>query len=158
MHVLTYFQLRILFINTVVPMYNDQVGVLLEMVTSLSSLYLLIQYLNKIRQRELNPGIKDFDEKIQIIANLTFSLVIALFEPEDLNFQQRSFPHWPRSCSCGVVAKLTAAAAEYPSWSHWQPSFGRWLLKRWQKHRFVCVLLRSDRLSGRVCSSCTTNR
>ena len=98
-----YFQLRILFLNTIVPLYNEQVDVLLEMTTSLSSLYLLIQYLNKIRQRELNPGIKDFDEKIQIIANLTFSLVIALFDPEDLNAQQRSLPRRPRPCSCVVV-------------------------------------------------------
>jgi hypothetical protein len=97
-----YFQLRILFLNTIVPLYNEQVDVLLEMTTSLSSLYLLIQYLNKIRQRELNPGIKDFDEKIQIIANLTFSLVIALFEPEDLNAQQRSLPRCPLPCSCVV--------------------------------------------------------
>jgi hypothetical protein len=97
-----YFQLRILFLNTIVPLYNEQVDVLLEMTTSLSSLYLLIQYLNKIRQRELNPGIKDFDEKIQIIANLTFSLVIALFEPEDLNAQQRSLPPCAVPCSCAV--------------------------------------------------------
>ena len=82
-------QLRITFLNVVVPLYNDQVDVLLMMTTSLSSIYLLLQYINKIRQKELNPGIKDFDEKIQIIANLTFSLVIALFQPDKLNEQQR---------------------------------------------------------------------
>ncbi len=82
-------QFRILFFNSVVPLYNEQVDVLLSMTNSLSSTYLLLQAINKIRQRELNPGIKDFDEKIQIIANLTFSLVIALFQPEDLNEQQR---------------------------------------------------------------------
>jgi hypothetical protein len=82
-------QLRITFLNVVVPLYNDQVDVLLMMTTSLSSIYLLLQCINKIRQKELNPGIKDFDEKIQIIANLTFSLVIALFQPDKLNEQQR---------------------------------------------------------------------
>ncbi len=82
-------QLRVLFLNVIVPLYYDQGDVLLMMTTSLSTTYLLIQYLNKIRQKELNPGIKDFDEKIQIIANLTFSLVIALFKPEKLNTQQR---------------------------------------------------------------------
>ena len=77
------------FLTEIVPLYNDQVEVFLVMTTSLSSIYLILQYINKMWQRELNPGIKDFDEKIPIIANLTFSLVIALFNPQNLNAQQR---------------------------------------------------------------------
>jgi hypothetical protein len=95
-------QLRITFFNVIVPLYYDQVDVLLMMTTSLSSIYLLLQYINKIRQKELNPGIKDFDEKIQIIANLTFSLVIALFQPDKLNAQQRF-----AVCATQLTAALT---------------------------------------------------
>ena len=89
-------QLRFTFFNDIVPLYTEQSDVLLTMTTNLSSVYLLVQYLNKIRQKELNPGIKDFDEKIQIISNLTFSLVIVLFNPQNLNAQQRCMP--PHCC------------------------------------------------------------
>jgi hypothetical protein len=110
-------QLRVLFLNTIVPLYYDQVDVLLMMTTSLSSTYLLIQYLNKIRQKELNPGIKDFDEKIQIIANLTFSLVIALFKPEKLNTQQRFGAQATAAAALHSVSRShPPCGAEYPSW------------------------------------------
>lgn len=112
-------QLRVLFLNIIVPLYYDQVDVLLMMTTSLSTTYLLIQYLNKIRQKELNPGIKDFDEKIQIIANLTFSLVIALFKPEKLNTQQRLDAHTARTVTNTTSHPpplLLLSRAESPSW------------------------------------------
>jgi hypothetical protein len=92
---LIFSQLRMIFLNDIIPLYNEQADVLLMMTTSLSSIFLILQYINKIRQRELNPGIKDFDEKIPIIANLAFSLVIALFKPQNLNAQQRC--HRPTS-------------------------------------------------------------
>ena len=38
-------QLRVLFLNVIVPLYYDQGDVLLMMTTSLSTTYLLIQYL-----------------------------------------------------------------------------------------------------------------
>jgi hypothetical protein len=80
------------FVTQIMPLYNEQVDVFLMMTSSLSSVYLILQGINKMRQRELNPGIKDFDEKIPIIANLAFSLVIALFNPQNLNAQQRYNP------------------------------------------------------------------
>jgi hypothetical protein len=109
-------QLRVLFLNIIVPLYYDQVDVLLMMTTSLSTTYLLIQYSNKIRQKELNPGIKDFDEKIQIIANLTFSLVIALFKPEKLNTQQRFGAQATAAALHSVSRSHPPCGAEYPSW------------------------------------------
>jgi hypothetical protein len=86
---LTVVQLRIAFLHSVVPLYNDQADVLLMMTTSLSTTHLLIQSLGKIRQRE----------KIQIIANLTFSLVVALFKPQNLNWQQRCGDPHPRAAA-----------------------------------------------------------
>jgi hypothetical protein len=110
-------QLRILFFKSIVPLYNEQVDVLLSMTTSLSSTYLLLHAINKIRQRELNPGIKDFDEKIQIIANLSFSLVIALFEPEDLNEQQRfDGPALLLSNQLILLVLTPSSSPEFLSW------------------------------------------
>ena len=98
------------FLNDIIPLYNEQVDVLLMMTTSLSTIFFILQYCNKIRQRELNPGIKDFDEKIPIIANLAFSLLIALFKPENLNAQQRchhpTYPRCQHPNSCSTVSVL----------------------------------------------------
>jgi hypothetical protein len=113
---LTVVQLRIAFLHSVVPLYNDQADVLLMMTTSLSTTHLLIQSLGKIRQRELNPGIKDFDEKIQIIANLTFSLVVALFKPQNLNWQQRCGDPHPRAAAFSTQSSASRSfyVKEFP--------------------------------------------
>jgi hypothetical protein len=147
-------QLRMMFLTEVVPLYNDQVDVFLMMTTSLSSIYLIVQYLNKMRQRELNAGIKDFDEKIPIIANLTFSLVIALFNPQNLNAQQRC----RNVLNAAAPSPSDTRVSEFLSWSLWLPSSGRWHLKRCGRRSllpFCCSRIDCNR--GRACSCCTTS-